>query len=184
VLGCNVQVVFRRRKQGSSGLGNGHLAGEQIAEGLRSQVLDLDPAEAGLDRFSTGRRVWGALLETGYPNGIATLVSLVDGTTSLYVSTGGGIIGGGAHDRVVAATQSFLTAVEDHLDLLSPDPGSDAPVEGRVIIRALTYQGRFRAEAAEDDLGHGRHPLSAVFYAGHGVLTELRTIDQARETGR
>jgi hypothetical protein len=60
---------------------------------------------------------------------------------------------------------------------------SDVPVAGRVIIRALTYQGRYRADAPEDDLGHGQHPLSAVFYAGHGVLTELRTIDQAGAGG-
>jgi hypothetical protein len=172
--------MFGRRKQGSSRPGNDQFAGEQVAQGLRRQILDLDPAGVGLDRFSADRRVWGALLETGYPKGIATLVALADGTTSLYLSTGGGIIGGGAHDRVAAATQSFLAAVEEHLSLLKPDPDSDVPAEGRVIIRALTYQGRYRAEAAEDDLGHNRHPLSAVFYAGHDVLAELRTIDQAR----
>lgn len=126
----------------------------------------------------------GALLETGYPKGVTTLVALADGTTSLYLSTGGGIIGGGTHDRVVGATQSFLAAVEDHLDQLSPDPDSNVAAEGRVIIRALTFRGRYRAEAAEDDLGRGQHPLSPVFYAAHGVLTELRTIDQARTTGR
>jgi len=128
--------------------------------------------------------VWGALMETGFPNGFATLVSMVDGATSLYLSNGGGMLGEGANDRVAAATQSFVTAVEDHLGLLSPDPDSDPPAAGRVIIRALTYQGRFRAEAAVDDLGHGRHPLSAVFHAGEGVLNELTAIDQARQTGR
>ena len=90
--------------------------------------------------------MWGALLETGYRKGIATLVALVDGTTSLYLSSGGGIIGG-AHDRVAAVTRSFLAAVEDQLGLLSPDADSDVPAAGRVIIQALTYQGRYRAEA-------------------------------------
>jgi hypothetical protein len=171
--------MFRRRKPGSSGPADG----QQVAEGLRAQILDLDPAEVGLDRFAATRRVWGALLETGYPKATATLVSLADGTTSLYLSTGGGIIGGGGHDRVAAATQSFLAAVEDHLGQLSPDPDSAVPAVGRVIIRAMTYQGRYRAEAAEDDLGDGRHPLSPVFYAAHDVLTELRMIDQARANG-
>lgn len=175
--------MFRRRKQGNSGSATDQLAAEQLFQGLRGQILDLDPAEVGLDRFSAGRKVWGALMETGYPNGIATLVSLADGTTSLYTSTGGGMIGGGKHARVAAATRSFLIAAEDHLDLLSPDADSDIPGVGRVIIRALTYQGRYRAEVSEDDLGSGRHPLSVAFRAAHGVLTELRTIDQARGTG-
>jgi hypothetical protein len=122
-------------------------------------------------------------METGYPAASATLVALADGTTSLYVSTGGGVIGGGGHARVAAATQSFLTAAEDHPSLLSPDADAVVPVAGRVIIRALTYEGRYRAEASQDDLGRGRHPLSAVYFAGHAVLTELRMIDQAQRTG-
>jgi hypothetical protein len=171
--------MFLRRNKDGNGQAHDQIAGEQVFQGLRRRVLDLDPAEAGIDRFTTGRRVWGALMETGYPNGTATMVALADGTTSLYTSTGGGVIGGHAHAQVVAAAKSFLTAVEDHLSLLTHDTDSDVPVVGCVIIRALTYQGRYRAEAPEDDLGHGRHPLSAVFHAGHGVLTELRMIDQA-----
>jgi hypothetical protein len=175
-------MVFRRRNQGGNGQAKDPVSGERVFQGLRGQILDLDPADAGLGRLPAGRRVWGALLETGYPRATATLVALADGTTSLYLSTGGGIIGGGAHAQVAAATGSFLTAVEDHLGLLSPDEDSDVPGAGHVIVRALTYQGRYSAEALEDDLGHGRHPLSAVFYAAHGVLTELRKIDQARGT--
>ena len=178
-----MQPVFRRRYEGGSGRANDQPSGEQVYRGLRSQILDLDPARAGLDPSSSGRRVWGALMETGYPTASATLVALADGTTSLYLSTGSGIIGGGAHAQVASATQSFLTAVEDQLSLLSPDTDAAVPVAGRVIIRALTYEGRYRAEAPEDDLGHGRQPLSAVFYAGHAVLTELRTIDQAQRSG-
>ena len=83
---------------------------------------------------------------------------------------------------MAAASRSFLAAVEAHLGLMTPDMDSDVPIAGRVVIRALSYQGKYRADAPEDGLGHGRHPLSAVFYAGHGVLTELRTIDEAQRT--
>jgi len=107
--------------------------------------------------------VWGALLETGYRKGIATLVALVDGTTSLYLSTGGGIIGVGAHDRVAAATRSFLAAAEDHLGLLSPDADSDVPAAGRVIIQALTYQGRYRAGRRPFGRRRSGDPANALF---------------------
>ena len=62
----------------------------------------------GPDSAST----WGAVMETGYPNGVASLVCLRDGTTSLYTSTGGGIIGGGAHDPVVRANHALLATIE------------------------------------------------------------------------
>jgi hypothetical protein len=122
-------------------------------------------------------------MEMGYRNGAATLVALGDGTTSLYLSSGGGIIGAGAHDQVAAATQQFLAVVDDHLPLLTADVDSGVPAAGRVIIRALTGQGWSGAGAPEDDLGRGPHPLSAVFRAGHGVITELRMIAESQGTG-
>lgn len=56
--------------------------------------------------------VWGILMETGYPQGIATLVSLADGTTSLYFSNGDGMIGGGQHANIAQASKAFVAAAE------------------------------------------------------------------------
>jgi hypothetical protein len=156
-------------------------AGEQVYQGLRAQILDLDPAEAGLGQGPDRPVLWGALMDTGYPPGTATLLALADGTTSLYTSSGGGIVGGGFHQAVAAATHSFLEDLERHLFLLKPDPDAALPAAGRVIIRALTYNGRLAAEAPEEDLGYGRHPLSPVFHAAHRVITELRHIDESSQ---
>ncbi len=154
-------------------------SGEEVYQGLRAQILGLDPATAGMQQGPEHQVLWGALMETGYPRGTATLVALADGTTSLYLSTGGGIIGGGFHRAVADATRSFLAELEHRLPMLRPDPDAALPATGWVIIRALTYTGRMYSEAAEDDLGHGRHELSPVFYAAHRVITELRLIDPA-----
>jgi hypothetical protein len=167
-----------RRKQGGS-----RPDGQEVFQGLRTQILNLDPAEIRIEGALAGRRVRGALMEMGYPNGTATLVALGDGTTSLYLSSGGGIIGAGAHAQVATATQQFLAVVDDHLALLTADADSGIPAAGRVIIRALTDQGWSSAEAAEGDLGRGPHPLSAVFHAGQGVLTELRLIAESQGAG-
>ena len=102
--------------------------------------------------------------------------ALADGTTSLYVSTGSGIIGGGFHQAVADANRAFLTCLAEHLTELRPDT-DDAALPG--TSRVMTYQDRLAAEAAEDDLGHGRHSLSPVFHAGHQVITQLRIIDEA-----
>ncbi len=154
-------------------------AGEQVYQGLRAQILGLDPAEAGLGQGPERPVLWGAVMDMGYPRGTATLVALADGTTSLYTSSGGGIIGGGFHQAVASATRSFLAELEQHLPGLQPDLDPVLPAEGQVIIRALTYSGRLAAQAPEDDLGHGRHPLSPVFHAAHRVITELKLIDES-----
>jgi hypothetical protein len=117
-------------------------------------------------------------METAYPNGIATLVALGDGTTSLYTSTGGGVIGGGEHQAVATETRGFLAELARHLDQLAPDEDDELPAVGDVTIRALTYSGRASVEAPQDELSSRNHPLARVFYAGHRVITALRQVDQ------
>jgi hypothetical protein len=69
--------------------------------------------------------------------------------------------------------------LERHHDL--PPDRLGLPAAGRVVLRALTYDGPRAAEADEDDLGYHRHPLSDVFHAAHEVITELRLLDQSRK---
>jgi hypothetical protein len=158
--------------------------GAEVYHGLRHQILSLEPAEAGMPPRPDGPKVWGAVMDMGMQGGTATLVALADGSTSLYTSTGGGIIGGGFHQPVADATRALLSCLEDHLAYLVADGGEDLPGPGRVLIRALTYRGPMSAEAAEDDLGYGRHALSPVFHAAHDVITQLRIIDEQRPTSR
>jgi hypothetical protein len=116
----------------------------------------------------------GVVMDVGVPAGSYTVVALADGTASLYTSTGGGVIGGGAHPAVVAAVRRLLDVAGSHLDALAPDVDDALPATGRVIIRVLTPAGRRRVEAAEDDLGEGRHPQSELFHAVHDVIGQLR----------
>lgn len=139
--------MFGRRKRPAPDPG--------IALDLRARVFGLDPASAGLAPTGRHPRVYGAVLETGLDRGWFTLVALADGTTSLYLSSGGGVIGAGEHERVAAASLAFVDVVERHLDSYGPDPGDAPPAGGRAILRALTYDGRVAVEALEDDWARG-----------------------------
>ncbi len=151
---------------------------DEVYLGLRRQILTLDPTTVGLPTDSSAP--WGCLMETGYPTGSATLVCLADGTTSLYTSTGGGVIGGGAHEAVVRENARLLAVLNDHLAEMSASTDLSLPQEGRTVIRALTAAGPRRYEAAEKELGEGRSVLSPVFHAAHAVITQLRLISGDR----
>lgn len=152
----------------------------EVYRGLRQLIFDLDPARAGMRPTQALPTVWGAMMDLSYPSGSATLVSLVDATTSLYTSTGGGMLGAGEHQAVAVATRAFLRAVEEHLVLMRPSGDTSVPAPGYVVLRALTYGGRRAVTAAEDELGRGRHPLSPVFLAGQEVITEIRRLGWER----
>ena len=113
-----------------------------------------------------------------YPNGTATVFGLADCTTSMYTSTGGGVIGGGVHESVAQATSEWLALTETMLDLLPADSVTGLPPTNCVTLRAFTYEGHRALTAHEDDLGYGRHPASPLFHAAHKVISELRLIDE------
>jgi len=150
----------------------------EVYLGLRNQALSvtrdlLDPEEAA------DGRVLALLLETGYPEAVATLVGLADGTTSMYFSNGGGMIGAGQHPEVAARTRGWLVLAEKVLDELPEKTGEvPLPDEGTTQLVAVTESGLRAARAPEEELGGGGHPLSALFYAGHDVITAIRLVDE------
>ena len=157
-------------------MGSGKVAPDpvEMSRRLREQALTVRPDELGLAPTTARQHVWGVLMELGYPQAVATLVALGDGTTSLYISTGGGIIGAGEHPPVRAAAERFLGAIESHLAGFQPAAETPLPQTGRVRFYVRTFTDTLGAEADEQDLGHGRHQLSPVFHAGHAVITEMR----------
>jgi hypothetical protein len=148
-------------------------------DGLRSQVLALDPAQVGLTPSEFGP-VWGLLMETGYPEAVATLVALGDGTVSLYFSNGGGIIGVGGHEGPRQACRELLAFAPAFLDKVERAAEHPLPAQGRTRFSLLTFNGVFAAEATENDLGENRHPLSPLFYKAQAVITQARLVSQAQ----
>ena len=148
-------------------------------QGLRQQVLDLDPADVGFAASDELPDVYGVVMETGLGGDVVTLVALLDGTTSLYFSTVGGMIGGGEHPQVAAVSQAALRVAQQHLADLPPSTDTALPDQGRVVMRVLTYGGRRAVEATNRELARGKHPLSPLFYAVDDVITQLRLLDEA-----
>jgi hypothetical protein len=146
--------------------------------GLRRLVLSTSPADLGLTVDADPDRVYGVLMETGYEAAVVTVVSLIDGTTSMYVSTGGGTIGAGEQEPVAEATRAFVAMAQVFVGQTEPTATFDLPDLGRVRFQLLTVGGGRTAEAGEDELGFGRHPLSPLFHAGQDVITEIRLLSE------
>lgn len=148
---------------------------------LRSTVLTTDPAEMSIRPSERFPSVIGLLTEFGAHGGSASLVSLADGTTSLYTSGGGGIIGAGFHERVAQPTLRLLDLVQASLDLFGPTADTPLPGDGRVAFVVRTYERLHRAEADSGELARGGHALSPIFFAANDVLTQLRLLDDEQQ---
>ena len=141
---------------------------------LRAMVLNLSPSEIGLTPENFPHRVWGVVMETGLDAGYYTLVVLADGSTSLYFSTGGGIIGAGEHSSVREASTNFIGMANKSLDSANSASAFPPPNSGNTVFYFLTFNGTKTYTAPEIELGENRDSLSNLFHAGHVVIAAVR----------
>jgi len=141
---------------------------------LRERALTIPPSELGVVSGPGHVRVWAVLMETGYAEAVVSRVCLADGTTSLYFSNGGGVIGGGQHPHVRNAADKLIALADARADELDVTETYPTPAVGRVRFYACTFDGVRTAEADEQDLGRGRHALSPLFHASHAVIAAVR----------
>jgi hypothetical protein len=113
-------------------------------------------------------------METGYPEAVVTLLATADGTTSLYFSNGGGIIGAGQHASVRSTASTLLHLAAQHASCMAETDEFPLPTEGRVRFYLITSGRVLTAEAAELDLGYHRATLSPVFHQAHAVIAAIR----------
>jgi hypothetical protein len=156
-------------------------AASDVFHELRDRLLRATPEELGID-LGAEEEAWGVVMEIGYPEGVATVVALHDGNASLYLSTGGGVIGGVSHDAVRAAAVRFVEAVERDLSRFRALEDAPLPPPGRVRFVALTRAGPLMAEAPESELQRRERGLGRLYRYGQDVLTELRLVLERAES--
>jgi len=148
---------------------------------LRDMALSVTAADLKLEPIEARPRVWGVLMELGYAEAVATLAVFADGSASLYISTGGGVIGAGEHKPVREEAEKLLSVTETHVADFERADETPYPKPGRVRFYVRTFQTMLTAEADEQDLGKLRHKLGPVFHAGHAVITQMRLMSERRD---
>ena len=146
-----------------------------LLKNMRNRLLTSKPEDWGFNHRASKGEVWGIIMEIGYPETLATLVSLRDGNASFYLGSGGGIIGGIGRENVRKAAIDFVAASELHLTEMGETKSFPYPPVGRVRFYALTFKGVLSVEAEEKELIEGKHKLSRLFVAGQEVFTQLQS---------
>ena len=120
-------------------------------------------------------------METGYSDAVVTLVTIANGTVSLYFSNGGGIIGVGEYEGPRNACHSLLSLAPKFIKYAKRTQTFPLPKEGNTRFYFLTYNGIYTVEKKEDDLGNNRLPLSPLFLEAHEVITQARIVENIRQ---
>ena len=145
--------------------------------GLRDLALHMDRTKAGLPVPSTASEPWGAIMDWGMDKGTATVVAFSDGSASIYLSSGGGFLGGAqTNESVREAAKGMVVAATASLPQTHPTTAYPLPQKGEVIFYVLTDKGVLTASAAEVELRNNRHPLSKLGAAAQDVISQYRHV--------
>ena len=124
-----------------------------------------------------GERWSGALvaaMELGRPDATVTILAVADGSVSMYISTGGAVIGAGEHAAVRGVAERFRTVAAESRGLLERTDGFPLPDPGQVRFQVRTVDGDYSGVAPEAALRSGRDALASLYAAGQDLLTEIR----------
>jgi hypothetical protein len=144
---------------------------------FRSDLAALAPAErdtAGSD----GLEVYGAAMEGGLARGSYLVFGLRDGSASLYLSNGGGSIGGQGHPPINAAARQFVETARAFSDTLPRATEHPIPSPGRVRFSIFTAAGVRAEDVSEAELATGQHALRPLFDAGHEIISGFRRFEE------
>jgi hypothetical protein len=143
---------------------------------LRNRALELPPAEIGLALDAPTTGTWAAIMEIYMEssNSVVTVTSFIDGNASIYLSRGGGYIGGFGKPKIHDAAIAFVKAAEEHESQMTTTEKFPFPKAGETIFYVRSGDRTYRASAPTDELDATRHPLSKLWSAGQEVITQYR----------
>jgi len=141
---------------------------------MRQRALEVSPDVMKLPHLPGVP--FGILMEIGYEQAVVTLLTLSDGTTSLYFSNGGGVIGCGQHATVAEAARTLMNTSQALTGNFLPTYGYPLPEIGEVSFYALTDSGVLSHRANELVLQQKKDALSPLYYKGQEVITAIRVL--------
>src|SRR5215472_3411031 len=158
---------------------SGTSADPKVYVDLRNMVLQGSRAKFGLPPASKPTEPYGVLMDWGIGSSTATVVAVADGTASVYLSSGGGFIGGSqSHESLRAAAKRTVKLSSEVQPLMHVTTTYPLPQRGHVTFYVLTDAGVFTATASEEDMKTHRSPLHKLGDSHQAITTEYRMMQQ------
>ena len=151
-----------------------HKLSENRYQDLRNMALSVTPEQLQLSQPAEQTKVFGVIMDWDIGGGIATFVSFETGDASMYLSSGGGVIGGSGHENVINAAKAFVMKAQTYLDKASKIDTTPLPDRNCVRFYFLTNKGKYSAQENLQNIENNTSIWLPLFEEGNKVITELR----------
>jgi hypothetical protein len=146
----------------------------EAMKNMREMMLTAKPSELNFKPDREFGSVYGILMEFHIDEHVATVVSMKDGTTSLYTTSQFGIIGSGEYNNPKKASKNFVRKASRYINKAVLVKVFPYPPKDEVHFYLLTFEGVKLINAKLNELVEEKDQNSDLFYAGQEVLTKIR----------
>jgi len=116
----------------------------------------------------------GVVMDWGLGRGLATMVAIDDGSVSLYMNPGGGIIGAGTKPEVAAAAQRFRAEAERVRNQFTARTSFPKPANDSVVFYLITDSETLGSSPIDWTTGSQSSPLGPLNQAAQALMTQIR----------
>ena len=149
---------------------------DDAGRGLRTLFLSTTPDSINAKPSKEYPIVFGVAIDWPIGENTATIVSLLDGSASLYTTSTFGILGGIGHSAVRLAAQEFVKKSNLYVADATPTTSFPYPDKGHARFYFLTYAGVKTLQVAPSQITPGTGKYADLFGLGQAVLNELRIV--------
>jgi hypothetical protein len=154
-----------------------HKADPAIYPRLREHMLT-----SKLQNYESGA-VQKALMDWHVTNGTVTVLAGADGSASMYLSSGGGFIGGGqGYPELREAAQRAIGIAIELKSRFKKTENFDLPQRENVVFFITTDDGVYTAVVSEAEVRRGKSPFAALGGAMQAIVTGYRLRQQKRSS--
>lgn len=153
---------------------------EVVHANLRRQALQTTPDRLNLPGHLKDEEAYGLLMEMVVGDTVVTLACFGDGNASLYYQSGGGMVGGIAHEPVRKAAKGCIALAQQVLPRMSKTDTYPLPGAEEVRFYALTPRGVLTVGTDRQELAGSGDELSALFASGREVVTQMRQVQEQK----
>lgn len=141
---------------------------------LRKQALAATPGMLNLSLPDDKTIVYGIVMDWDMGNVVASTVSYATGDASMYLSSGGGVIGGGQHEDISKASKKFTAMAQNLIGMAARTSETPLPGPNEIRFYFLTTDGLYVGKERMENFRNNSSPWLGLFAQGNNVLAELR----------
>jgi len=141
---------------------------------LRNMALNVTPEQLAIELPKDKTKIYGVVMDWGLEEGTATLVAFMTGDASLYLSSGGGVMGGVGHENVQKAVEIFLAKSETFISKTTKTETTPQQKKNEVKFYFLTNNGKFVGQESMSNIENSSSEWLPLFEEGNNLITEIR----------